>query len=82
MINAVETYLSVRRAAGYALDNTEYYLRSFANFVAGRRETHIRMVTAIDWACRAASVAQRHTLYETVRRFAEYICLEDKEHES
>jgi integrase len=72
----------VRRTAGYALTNTEYLLRSFANFAAGRQETHIRMATAIHWASKTASVAQRHTRYETVRRFAEYVRLEDSQHES
>jgi integrase/recombinase XerD len=80
MINAIETYLSVRRTAGYVLTNTEYLLRSFASFAAGCRETHIRIATAINWASKAASVAQRHARYETVRLFAEYIHLEDSQH--
>jgi integrase len=81
MINAIETYLSVRRTAGYSLSNTEYRLRSFGNFAASRRETHIRTATAIKWASETASLAQRHTRYETVRLFAEYIHLEDEHHE-
>ena len=31
MIAAVESYLAVRRAAGFTLSNTEYLLRSFAD---------------------------------------------------
>jgi integrase/recombinase XerD len=81
MINAIETYLSVRRTAGYSLSNTEYLLRSFASFAAGRREMHIRIATAINWASKTASVAQRHARYETVRIFAEYIHLEERQHE-
>jgi integrase/recombinase XerD len=81
MINAIETYLSVRRTAGYSLSNTECRLRSFANFAANRRETHVRTATAINWASETASLAQRHTRYETVRLFAEYINLEDGQHE-
>jgi len=81
MINAIETYLSVRRTAGYSLSNTEYRLRSFAKFAAGRRETHVRTASAINWASETASLAQRHTRYETVRLFAEYIHLEDGQHE-
>ena len=34
MIVAVESYLAVRRAAGFALIDTEYLLRSFAGFAA------------------------------------------------
>lgn len=81
MINAIETYLSVRRTAGYSLSNTEYRLRSFAKFAAGRRETHVRIASAINWASENASLEQRHTRYETVRLFAEYIHLEDGQHE-
>jgi integrase len=82
MINAIESYLAVRRAAGYTLGNVEYLLRSFARFAAARQETHVRIATTIDWASKSASVAQRHTRYQTVCRFASYIRLEDGGHES
>jgi integrase len=82
MIAAVETYLAVRRAAGFTLSNTEYLLRSFAGFAAGEKQTHIRTATTIDWACQARSVAQRHTRYQTICRFAEYLRVEDPRHES
>jgi site-specific recombinase XerD len=82
MINLVETYLAVRRAAGFALSNTRYLLRSFAKFAADRQEVHVRVATAIDWASETVSVAQRHTRYETVRLFARYVRLEDARHES
>lgn len=82
MIRAVESYLAVRRATGFSLSNTEYLLRSFARFAADRQQTHIHVATAIDWAGGSASVAQRHTRYQTVCRFAQYIRLEDTKHES
>lgn len=82
MISAVNSYLAVRRAAGFALLNTRYLLHSFASFCTEHEETHVRATTAIDWASQAASVAQRHTRYETVRRFSNYIRLEDSRHES
>jgi integrase len=82
MITAVEAYLAVRRAAGFALSNTEYLLCSFARFAAARQETHIRTATVIDWASATASVAQRHTRYQTVCRFAHYVRLEELRHES
>jgi len=82
MIAAVESYLAVRRAAGFTLSNTEYILRSFATFATDRNQTHIRTATAIDWASLAGSVAQRHTRYQTVCRFAQYLRLEDSRHES
>ncbi len=81
MIVAVESYLSVRRAAGFTLSNTEYLLRSFAGFAADQKQTHIRTATAIDWAGQAKSVAQRHTRHQTICRFAQYLRVEDSRHE-
>jgi integrase len=82
MIAAVESYLAVRRAVGFALSNTEYLLRSFAGFATDRQQTHIRTATTIEWASQAKSVAQRHTRYQTVCRFAQYLRVENTRHES
>jgi len=82
MIAAVESYLAVRRAAGFTLSNAEYLLRSFASFATNQDQTHIRTATAIDWASRAESVAQRHTRNQTVCHFAQYLRVEDSRHES
>lgn len=82
MIAAIETYLAVRRAAGFNLSNTEYLLRSFASFASDQKQTYIRTATAIRWASQARSVAQRHTRYQTVCLLAQYLCLEDSRHES
>jgi integrase/recombinase XerD len=81
MIAAVETYLAVRRAAGFTLSNTEYLLRSFAGFAADQKQTHIRTATAIDWASQARSVEQRHTRFQTICRFAQDLRIEDPLHE-
>ena len=82
MITAIETYLAMRRAAGFSLSNTEYLLRSFASFATNQRQTHIRTATAIQWASQARSVAQRHVRYQTVGLLAQYLCAEDSRHES
>jgi integrase/recombinase XerD len=82
MITAVESYLAVRRAAGFTLSNTEYLLRSFSAFAADKKQTHIRTATTINWACQARSVAQRHTRYQTICHFAQYLRVEDPRHES
>jgi integrase/recombinase XerD len=82
MMASVETYLAVRRAVGFTLSNTEYLLRSFADFATDRKEAHIRTATAIDWASQAKSVAQRHTRHQTICRFAQYLRIEDSRHES
>ena len=81
MMASVETYLAVRRAVGFTLSNTEYLLRSFADFATARKEAHIRTATAIDWASQAKSVAQRHTRHQTICRFAQYLRVEDLRHE-
>jgi len=82
MIQAIKTYLDVRRAAGFALSNTEYLLRSFASFAATQKQTHIRTATVIHWASQARSVAQRHVRYQAVSLLAKYLCVEDSRHES
>src|SRR5580704_14796235 len=82
MMAAVESYLALRRAAGFTLSNAEYRLRSFASFATNQDQAHIRTATAIDWASQAESVAQRHTRYQTVCRFAQYLRIEDSRHES
>jgi integrase/recombinase XerD len=81
MIAAVESYLAVRRAAGFTLSSTEYLLRSFADFATTRKQTHIRTATAIDWAGQARSLAQRHTRYRIICHFAQYLRVEDFQHE-
>jgi site-specific recombinase XerD len=82
MIKTIETYLAVRRAAGFTLSNSEYLLRSFARFVTDQKQTHIRTATVIQWASQARSLAQRHVRYQTVRLLAQYLCVEDSRHES
>jgi integrase/recombinase XerD len=81
MMAAVETYLAVRRAAGFTLSNTEYLLRSFAGFATDQNQIHIRTATVIDWAGQARSVEQRHTRYQTICRFAQYLHVEDLRHD-
>lgn len=81
MMDAIEDYLAVRRAAGFDLLNADYLLRSFARYAAAKNEMHIRAQTAIDWAVRGPSVEQRDERLKTVCRFARHIRLEDDRHE-
>ncbi len=80
-MHAVDTYLAVRRATGFALDHTEGYLRHFARFATARGHTHIVAITAVDWASLATSEAQRHHRLQTVLRFAHFMAAEDPRHE-
>ncbi len=82
MIAAIETYLAVRRATGFALSNTEYLLRSFARFTTDQKQTHICTATVICWASQARSVAQRHARYQAICLLAKYLRAEDPRHES
>jgi hypothetical protein len=47
MMASIETYLAVRRAVGFTLSNTEYLLRSFADFATDRKQTHIRVIPGL-----------------------------------
>ena len=52
MLEAIEAYLALRRATGFAMLNAEYLLKSFAAFATERGQTHVHTQTAIDWAAR------------------------------
>lgn len=82
MIAAIDSYLALRHATGYAMSNDEYYLRSFAKFATSRQEQCVRTVTAIDWASQAATVAQRHARLRAVCIFTRYAHQEDSRHET
>jgi integrase/recombinase XerD len=81
MLNTVEAYLGLRRAAGFEMKTAECLLKSFAGFAAGRKETHVHTQTAIDWAALGPSVAQRDARLKAVCRFVRFIRVEDGRHE-
>jgi integrase/recombinase XerD len=41
MLNIVEAYLRLRRAAGFDMTMAEYLLKSFAGFATDRGDTHV-----------------------------------------
>ena len=81
MMTVVDSYLAVRRAAGFDLSVQEYLLRSFARYAMKSGETHVRTTTAIEWARMGPSPAQRDTRLKTVVRLARHAHLEDAAHE-
>ena len=81
MLKAIEAYLDLRRATGFAMSNAEYLLKSFAAFAAERGQTHIHAQTAIDWAALGPSVAQRDARLKAVCRFVRHVRIEDDRHE-
>jgi len=81
MLRAIEAYLALRRATGFAMLNAEYLLKSFAAFATERGQTHVHTQTAIDWAARGPSVAQRDARLKAVCRFVRHVRVEDARHE-
>jgi integrase/recombinase XerD len=81
MMKAVNSYLEIRRGAGFELKMAEFMLRSFARFASKRGETHVCTRTVIQWASQASSIAQRDERLKTVRRFALHVQAEDERHE-
>lgn len=81
LMKAIDSYLSVRRAAGFELEVPEYLLRSFARYAEQHGETHVSAQTTIQWAAQAPSVGQRRNRLNTIIRFARHIRVEDQRHE-
>jgi integrase len=82
MLNDVEAYIALRRAAGFEMKNAEFLLKSFARFAVERKETHVNTQTSIDWAALGPSTAQRDARLKAVCRFARYIRIEDDRHQA
>jgi integrase/recombinase XerD len=81
LAKAVESYLAVRRAAGFKLRCQSRLLRSFATFSDARDKHYVCTETAIEWAGSAPSVSQRARRLGQVIRFARYIRAEEQHHE-
>ena len=81
LTTAVESYMAVRRAMGFAFRSEGSLLQSFAAFSEGAGKTHVCTETAIEWAGSARSITTRARRLGQVIRFARYIRAEDKRHE-
>ncbi len=81
LIQAMEHYLAVRRAAGFKLRSTQNYLRSFVQFAAAQGDTQIRVETAIAWAALASTESERTRRLGVMRLFAQFLHAEDSGHE-
>jgi integrase len=81
LTQSVETYLAVRRAAGFSLKSEGTLLQSFGAFSDALGKHHICSETAIKWAGSAPSLNQRARRLGEVIRFARYIRAEDPRHE-
>lgn len=81
LTRAVETYLTVRRAVGFALRCQGSQLKSFAAFSEARKQHYVSADIAIEWAGLAPSVPQRARRLGIVIRLARYLRAEDERHE-
>jgi integrase/recombinase XerD len=78
---AVESYLAVRRSAGFDLKTEGDLLYSFARFSEVKPKAFVDSPTAIEWAGSAPSLPQRARRLGVVIRLARYIHAEDQRHE-
>jgi integrase len=81
LIRAIESYLAIRRAAGFQLKVSEGLLRGFAEFAIKHGDTHVHAQRAIEWAGQASSTHQRCRRLDIVRIFARHMQAEDPRHE-
>jgi integrase len=81
LTRAVETYLAVRRAAGFELRCEGRLLKSFAAFSEARKQRYVSTDTAIEWAGLTQSMSQRARRLGIIIRFARYLRTEDERHE-
>jgi integrase len=81
LTQAVESYLEVRRAMGFALHSEGSLLQSFAKYSDSAGKSHICTETAIQWAGLARSVTTRARRLGQVIRLALYLRAEDQRHE-
>jgi integrase/recombinase XerD len=82
LTQCVESYLAIRRAAGFELISAGSLLKNFAAFSEVRGECYyIRAPIAIEWASLAQSVHTRARRLAVVIRFSRYLHAEDGRHE-
>jgi site-specific recombinase XerD len=79
--DALDTYLAVRHAAGFALVDDEHRLRGFVRFASAQGDTVIVAATAIAWAGQGRSESQRSNRLKMVIRFARFAHATDGRHE-
>jgi integrase/recombinase XerD len=81
LTRAVERYIGLRHATGFKFDKPARQLRSFAEFAAAKGDTHVKTVTAVEWAASGGTPGQRGTRLRAVVRFALQLKAEDPAHE-
>jgi len=78
---AANSYVALRRAAGFGFKTEASQLKSFAAFSEAKGERRVRAQIAIEWAGLAPSVPQRARRLGVVIRFSRHLHAEDQRHE-
>ena len=80
---ALDSYLAVRRALGFKLDEAEYLLRKFVEYARLRQSSIVTTALALDWATQSNNTAPitRANRLTAVRGFARYLHASDPRHE-
>jgi site-specific recombinase XerD len=81
LMQAVESYLELRRALGFSLRSDGDRLKSFARHASARGQSLIIAQTAIEWAGSIASLEERARRLRAVVGFARFAHAEDVRHE-
>lgn len=81
LIDAIERYLTVRRAMGYKAYHLTRHLTDFGRFAHAKGERHLRAATAIEWAGYGYSREQRSRQLHEVVHLARFLKAEDPRHE-
>jgi integrase len=81
LTQAVDAYLTLRRACGFKLRGEGYLLRSFAAFSEARDQQRVHAAMAIEWAGLTSSATHRARRLAAVIRFTRHIRAEDPGHE-
>lgn len=82
MLSAVvRDFVAIKRASGYLYRVYNGLLLGFAAFAEARGDTHVRTETALAWAARAPSAAQRGGRLRLVASFARFAAQDDPAHE-
>jgi integrase/recombinase XerD len=81
LIEEIERYITVRRAAGHDFIAGARLLRLYGRFAIARGDSHVRRETALDWAAAAISPHARSVRMRTLVAFARFQHAEDERHE-
>jgi integrase/recombinase XerD len=81
LIKAIDTYIAIRRACGFAFQTEGTYLRGFAAYSDAKGYHYVRSDIAVEWARQGRSAHQRARRLGLVIRFARYAHAEDGRHE-